>query len=224
MKRNMAAVVMISILFFLPYRVFAEDQSVIVYAVEQGKPVAVSLVEKADYVAFAITITSRQEEPENEINEISEARQRLMKEAKKNQKIRIHQGPIYLSSTSNSRTSFSYGPSQMTVHLLIPLSETDGDVFKAAGIITDLVERIEPPEMASYSLSPMKIAVENPGKYRSKLLGMLDEHIEEMRKLLKKTGKFFISGIERPVMVRQFDLNQVEIFLDYKLSVEVEGE
>jgi len=218
--------ILVAILFFIlaiSNSAFAENNDVIVFAVEQSKPVAVSLIENADYVAFAITVTSRREEPDDEFREIDEARQLLIREAGKNQKIRIHHGPIYLSSTSNSRTSFSYGPSQMTIHLLIPLSETGGDVFKAAGIITELIEKIEPPEMASYSLSPLKIAVENPGKYRPKLLGMIDEHIDQMRNLIKKTDKFFLSGIERPVMVRQFDLNRVEIFLDYKLSMEVEG-
>jgi hypothetical protein len=220
MKRLLAAIFLC--IFFIPNLGVAENKNVVVFAVEQGKPVSVSLVEKADYVAFAVTVISRQEEPEDELKEIDQARRLLVEEAKKNEKIRIHQGPIYMSSTSNSRTSFSYGTTQVTLNILIPLSEVDWDVFQAAAEITALVEKIDPPEKAS--LSPMKLAVEDPEKYRTKLLGMIDENIHQIRGLIKKTGKIFMTGIEKPVMVREFDCNQVEIFLDYNLSIEVEGE
>lgn len=222
MKRLLAAIFLC--VFFIPKLGVAENKNVVVFAVEQGKPVAVSLVEKADYVAFAVTVISRQEMPEDELKEIGQARRLLVEEAKKNEKIRIHQGPIYMSSTSNSRTSFSYGTTQVTLNILIPLSEVDWDVFQAAAEITALVEKIDPPEKASYSLSPMKLAVEDPEKYRRKLLGMIDENIHQIRGLIKKTGKIFMTGIEKPVMVREFDCNQVEVFLDYNLSIEVEGE
>jgi hypothetical protein len=222
MKRLLAAIFLC--VFFIPNLGVAENKNVVVFAVEQGKPVAVSLVEKADYVAFAVTVISRQEGPEDELKEIGQARRLLVEEAKKNEKIRIHQGPIYMSSTSNSRTSFSYGTTQVTLNILFPLSEVDWDVFQAAAEITALVEKIDPPEKASYSLSPMKLAVEDPEKYRTKLLGMIDENIHQIRGLIKKTGKIFMTGIEKPVMVREFDCNQVEVFLDYNLSIEVEGE
>ena len=222
MKRFLAAIFLC--IFFIPNPVVAENKNVVVFAVEQGKPVAVSLVEKADYVAIAATVISRQEEPDAELKEIDQARRLLVEAAKENEKVRIHQGPIYMSSTSNSRTSFSYGTTQVTINILIPLEKVDWDVFRAAAEITELVEKIDPPEKASYSLSPMKLAVEDPEKYRTKLLGMIDENIHQIRGLIKKTGKIFMTGIEKPVMVREFDCNRVEIFLDYNLSIEVEGE
>jgi len=222
MKRPLATICLF--LIFMANSAYAENKNMIVFAVEQSKPVAVSLIEMADYVSFAVTIISRQKEPDIEFMEISEARQLLIKEAKKNKKIKIHNGPIYLSSTSNSKSSFSYGSSQITVHLLIALSDTDGNVFKAATEITELVDGLEPPGRAAYSLSPMKLAIDNPDKYRPKLLSMIYEDIKNIEGLIKNTAKFSIAGIECPVMVRQFDFTQVEIFLDYTLSIEVESE
>ncbi len=222
MKRLLTVIFLFLIL--MPNPAIAENKNVVVFAVEQSKPVAVSLIESADYVSFAVTIISRQKELEDEFREISEARQLLIKEAQKNKKVKIHNGPIYLSSTSNSKSSFSYGSSQVTTHLLISLSDTDGDVFKAVSEITELVEKIKAPGKVSYSLSPMKLAVDNPDKFRAKLLNMICEDINQMRDLVKTQVNFFVTGIENPVMVRQFDYTQVEIFLNYTLSMEVGSE
>ncbi|MGA1843340.1 MAG: hypothetical protein ACMUIS_02120 [bacterium] len=219
MKRVIALLCMVLALLWRP--VFAADGKAIVFAVEQGKPVAMSLIEKADYVAFAVTIVSKQKESEDEFREIGEARQHLIREAQKNKKIKVHNGPIYLSSTSNSQPSFSYSSSQVTVNLLISIAEADGDVFKAASAITDLVEGIQPPGKAAYSLSPLKLAVENPDRYRAKLLNMIYDETRSMQSMFNKPIKCFVTGLENPVTVTQYDFTHVELFINYTLSIEL---
>jgi hypothetical protein len=112
----------------------------------------------------------------------------------------------------------------VTVNLLIPIAETNGDVFKAASEITDLMGGIQPPGKAAYSLSPLKLAVENPDRYRGKLLNMIYDDIRSMRSTFNKPIKCFVTGIENPVTVTQFDFTHVELYLNYTLSIEFMGD
>ncbi len=208
---------------------FAGDNSIFVVAAdyEKSRPVAVSILQKADYASISVAITSDQKEPVEQFKEISAARQTLIQEAKKNPRILVHSGPVLLNNESRSslKKVSSYSPgSEAEVHLLFSLSEYKGDVFLAARELTKLIKDTKAPGAASYKLSPVKLIVDTPEKYRAKLLQMVFDDLKQTRKLAKKTGKAMITGLENPVLVRQADDTHVELYLNYAVSMEMSAE
>ncbi len=208
---------------------FAGENSIFFFATdyEKSRPVAVSILQKADHAAISVAITSEQKEPAEQFREISAARQTLIQEAKKNPRVLVHSGPVLLNNESRSslKKVSSYSPgSEAEVHLLFSLSEYKGDVFLAAKELTRLIKDIRAPGSASYKLSPVKLVVDTPEKYRAKLLQQIFDDLKQTRKLAKKTGKVTISGLENPVLVRQADDTHVELFLHYTVSMELPAE
>jgi hypothetical protein len=208
---------------------FAGENSIFVFATEyeKSRPVAVSILQKADHAAISVAITSEQKEPVEQFREISAARQTLIQEAKKNPRVLVHSGPVLLNNESKSslKKVASYSPgSEAEVHLLFSLSEYKGDVFSAAKELTKLIKDIKAPGSASYKLSPVRLVVDTPEKYRAKLLQMIFEDLKQVRKSAKKTGKVTISGLENPVLVRQADDTHVELYFHYSVSMELPAE
>jgi hypothetical protein len=44
----------------------------------------------------------------------------------------------------------------------------------------------------------------------------------KIKETLKSKAKFALRGLESPVLVRQVDDTQVELFIDYQLSIETD--
>jgi hypothetical protein len=209
--------------------VFAGENSIFVFAAEyeKSRPVAVSILQKADYAAISVAIASEQKESVEQFREISAAKQTLIQEAKKNPRVLVHGGPVLLNNESRSslkKMSSSSPGSEAEVHLLFSLSEYKGDVFLAARELAKLIKDTKAPGTASYKLSPVKLVVDTPEKYRAKLLQMVFDDLKQTRKLAKKTGKAMITGLENPVLVRQADDTHVELYLQYAVSMEMLAE
>ncbi len=207
---------------------FAGENSIFVFAADQEKsrPVAVSILQKADYASISVTVTSEQKESVEQFREISAAKQTLIQEAKKNPRVLVHGGPVLLNNESRSSVKkMSPSPgSEAEVHLLFSLSEYKGDVFLAARELTKLIKDTKAPGAASYKLSPVRLVVDTPEKYRTKLLQLVFDDLKQTRKLAKKTGKAMITGLENPVLVRQADDMHVELYLNYAISMEMPAE
>ena len=64
--------------------------------------------------------------------------------------------------------------------------------------------------------------MENPEQYRAKLLGLIAQEITKARETLSGRGSVKLEGLESPVMVRQADDRNVELFLNYSFSITTE--
>ncbi len=207
----------------------AGEKSILVFAAgyDGSLPAAVSILQRADYASMTVTIASDQKEAVDQFQELSLARQTLIQEAKKNPKVLVHIGAVSLSPESRSSLSkvASYsGGSDATVHLLYSLAENKGDIFQAARALTELAKGMKAPGKASYRFSSIRLVVDTPEKYRSKLLQMIFDDIKQTRLLVKKSGKVMLTGLDHPVLVRQADDSHVELFLDYAASMELPAE
>lgn len=207
----------------------AEEKSILVFASghDSSRPSAVSILQRADYAAITVTIVSDQKEPIDQFQELSLARQNLIQEAKKNSKLLVHTGPVSLSPEPRSSlmkvSSYSAG-SDATVHLLYSLADNKGDVFQAGRELATLAKNIKANGKASYRFSSIRLVVDNPEKYRSKLLQMIFDDLKQARLLAKKSGKVILTGLDNPVSVRQADDAHVELFLGYSASMELPAE
>ena len=75
------------------------------------------------------------------------------------------------------------------------------------------------PGKAHCELGRLQLAVDNPEQYRSKLLNMITEEVKKTRQVMASEGTVKVDGLESSVMVRQADDRQVELFLNYSLSI-----
>ena len=207
----------------------AREKRVLMFATgyDGSRPAAVSILQRADYASMTVTISSDQKEAVNQFQELALARQALIREAKKNPNVLVHIGPVSLSPESRSSlskvASYSSG-SDATVHLLYSLAENKGDVCQAARALAAFAKGMKASGKASYHLSPIRLVVDTPEKYRSKLLRMIFDDIKQARLLAKKSGKVMLTGLDHPVLVRQADDSHVELFIDYAVSMELPAE
>jgi hypothetical protein len=102
----------------------------------------------------------------------------------------------------------------------MPLNK--GDVFRTASEIAKRVKEIKAPGKASYNMSSIKLGVENPESYRTEIMNLINKDIMKIKETLKSKAKFALRGLESPVLVRQVDDTQVELFIDYQLSIETD--
>ncbi len=214
------SIILALLLVVFPTTSLASSKSIFVVALSQENPTSVYLQRKADFASITITITSDQKDPIQQISEIRQARQLIMEEAKRNGKLRVHTGPSVL--TSESASSFSKGyspPSQSELALFWPLQK-DEDVFRGAEEIHNFLAKLKPPGKSSFKLSPIRLAVENPEQYRSQIIKLINDDIQLLKGAMKNSDRMVVSGLQSPVVVRQVDDINVEIFIRYSLSVE----
>ena len=62
----------------------------------------------------------------------------------------------------------------------------------------------------------LRVSATDPRPFRERIL----DWQEKTKDMLKARGKITISGLEGPVMVRQFDDENIEIFLNYSLAID----
>ena len=225
----MKAIQLLVILLLAASTVSASEKRILVFASahDSSRSSAVGILQRADYASMTVTISSDQKEPIDQFQELSLARQALIQEAKKNLKLLVHTGPVSLSPESRSSlmkvSSYSAG-SDATVHLLYSLADSKSDVFQAARELAELAKNIKATGKASYRFSSIRLVVDTPEKYRSKLLQLIFDDLKQARLLAKKSGKVILTGLDNPVSVRQADDAHVELFLDYSASMELPAE
>jgi hypothetical protein len=220
------AIIFLFCLLFVFKSTFAFAGKLIVFAVNQRKAVSISIIRAPDCLAIPVKITSDQKDPKIRFKEIKEARDLLIKTCDNNKIVTFYSGPVYLSPVSKSFLKSSYSSYRSSVannHLIVSLADQKIDIFDAAVMIARLVKAINTPGKASYQLSRIELGVENPEKYRVELVKMIVEDIKKIKNNINSTEKVIISGLESPVLIRQVNDTEVELFLDYELSLELKG-
>src|SRR5258708_38772870 len=125
-----------------------------------------------------------------------------------------HQGGYGISSGSWNQPAAS-----AEIYLFVPFSKDRDNIFGAGAEAARLVEAVSLPGKARCELGRLQLAIENPEQYRAKLLGLITEEINKTRKLIASQGSVKVEGLEGSGMVRQVDDRNVELFVNYTLSI-----
>ncbi len=196
-----------------------------ILAIRDAKPVSVSLVRTADFVAIPMSIVSEQKEPAQRFDDIRAAKRLIQDKAKENKRLTIKDGPLSLSARPTSKMNFisscsSYEQSSTAnLTIMIALDPQAPDVFAAASEITRFVNGIKFAEKTQCNLGQVQLAVADPEQHRTALLQLIAQDMRRTKEQMGSKGTLAIEGLQGPVIVRQMDETKVEVFLNYAVSL-----
>jgi len=200
-------------------------------------PTAIALMQPADYVCAIVEITSNKKFSDLAA-QIEAARQttKLIAQAvEKTPTLSMHTGPVRfstneqdiagrspvtISTVTSNVVSFVSGvsPTTLTLRILYKLTAGQDDTLDASLALHTLIKGIQPPAQTEMRIRAITLAVNAPERQREQLLRLIRNSADAMRKTFSAT-RLTIEGLENPVLVRQVSDTQVELYIDYKLSV-----
>lgn len=195
-----------------------------VLASREARSVAVSIVRPADFVAVPISIVSDQKEQSLRFDDIRTAKRLIKEKANTGQRIIVKEGSLSLSASPGARSghaSVASGDAMPTavLTLMVALDPQAPDVFAAAGEITRFMAGVKVGEKARCNLGQVQLAVADPEQYRTDLLKRITQDIRRAKELMGREGSLAVTGLESPVLVRQTDESNVELFLNYAVTL-----
>lgn len=208
---------------------YAGTKSLVVIAVPGQRPVAATVMRKADFVACPVSLSSDKKEPEERFADIQAATRMIVRAAENNPKIMIHSGPVSLSGDSQSSFSLSKlssgydSHSTARLHILVPVGDGRPDVFAGGLAIKQFLAGVKFPDKVQCSLGQIQLAVDNPEQHRQEVLKAIAESIKQVRGVLAQDGEIQVMGLASPVMARQADDESIELFINYSLSISGKG-
>jgi len=208
---------------------------VIAVPFQAQRATAIALVQPADYVCATVSISSREKDPARQAEEVRSAVRLLSSAVAKSPLLQLHEGPLRfyagnrnddsftgrLLNFSSAASSSSYGNSSLfatSVRVLYKLDGSGEDTFTAATALRKLIDDLKIPNLTELHVNHLTLAVEAPERQRERLLSLIRESAEAMKKTFN-ADQVTIGGLDGPVLVRQVDDASVELFIDYKLSV-----
>lgn len=177
----------------------------------------------ADYVALPVTLSNNKKDAKVRIEALSDAMKRIEDASEKTPELKIDYGMVSLSGSEGKRFKAPswQRESKIEFNLLLPLDSKGNDIYQRTQQLGQFIEKLELPSIIKSRPGKALLVVDNPEKYRRQLLGMISKEVEEYKTSLKSKGKVIIGGLEKPVIIRQIDAQQVELFLDFSMTVEL---
>ena len=196
---------------------------VVVVAIAEPRTVAVALVMPADFVSVPLRVISDQKNTAVAYEESRQALEMISQKARENGNFRASAGVVSLSQHKSgfgiSSGSWQQPAAATEIHLLVPLTKERDNIFTAGAEAARFVETLRLPGKIRCELGRLQLAIENPERYRTNLLGEIAQEIKKTREAMAAQGSVRVDGLESSVLVRQADDRQVELFLNYSLSI-----
>jgi len=206
--------------------VFAGTESHLVIAYGGTRNVAACLRRKADFAVMPLTITSDHRDPGRRVTDVEQVRDAILKLAEKDEGIEVRAGIVRLSPEPGGKFgSFSAlshtadsDRSQADLHVLTRIGEPG--LFKAAKRLQTFVDQIKLPDKTWIRRNELSLAMEDPEQFRQEILALIAEDIRALNKTMGVQGRVGLHGLEEPVLVRQASTDQVELFINYRMTLE----
>jgi len=197
------------------------DQSNLILAGSGSRNVAVTFSQQADYVSIPVSISSWAANSAAPAKAKQKAVDAIVSEAEKQPDIIILKKPPAQSlppaSESSGKSCLLNKKPEAVVYLLVRLRGTDRDITACTEMIHKFLLSVPLPEKTKLHFYNYQLASENPEQYRPKVLAMISEELARIQQNFSR-GKVAVTGLEKPVLVRQADEDSVEYFIDYQIS------
>ncbi len=194
--------------------------SYIVIAGQGNVPVSVTLDMPAEYVGLSVYIRSSAKDASKRVNEVSETRSKLTKAVAANPKLEVQ----WVKSSFSAQEGSSYklssydASSQSQLFILGKLGDSSS-IDSVTKEIIATVNAVQVTGDASISTGTSSLGVLDPERFRSKLLGLIKEDVNQTKTALGGAPGIEIAGIEAPVAVVQKNDRDVTLFLPYRLTL-----
>jgi hypothetical protein len=199
---------------------------VVAVALPEPRTVPIFLEVPADFVSVPIRVISGQKNTALAYEESRQTIDLISKKAKDSGQFRTSMGVASLSQHRSafgiSSGSWDQPAASADIYLLVPLSKDHDNIFAAGVEAARFVESLNLPGKVKCELGKLQLAVENPEQYRSKLLGLIGQEIKKTREAMASQGSVKVEGLGGSVLLRQADERNVELSLDYTLSITVD--
>jgi hypothetical protein len=208
----------------IPEPVYETSASSIVIAAADPRTVAVVLSLPAEFVSVPLNVVSDQRDSAFAYEELRQALEFVTQKATENHQFRVESSVIALSQRKggllSSSSSWNPPAASAQVYLLVPLTKERDNLFAAGAEAARFVGSLRLPGKARCEFGKLQLAIQNPEKHRAKLLGMLAADVAKTRSgVAASDGGVKLEGLESPVMVRQVDDRNVELYLNYSLAI-----
>lgn len=209
-----------------PAGISSVSGSFVVVAMPQPRTVAVVMVMPADFVSVPLNIISDQKNAALAYEESRQAIELISQKATESGQFRTTRGVVslsqYKSSFGISSGSWSQPAAAAQLYLLVPFTKVRDNIFGAGAEAARFVDALHLPGKVRCELGKLQLAVDNPEQYRAKVLGEIAQEVQKTREAISAKGSVKVEGLESSVMVRQADDRNVELFLNYSLSITTE--
>jgi len=207
--------------------VLADSNTLYIVGAKKTCPVAVAIRTQADCVAVPVTIDAETKEiskKEQANRHASEQANRQIAKALMDSVVKSRTADENAAVKAKSRLdaemiSLSEQP---YLYLLVALENDQKDMAYYSEEVAKLFKRVFFTGSSRCQLGAPVLAVRNVEKYRPQLIGMILEEVKEIEKVASSKSKITIGGLESPIVVRQLDDKNVELYLNYRLSIELE--
>jgi len=199
------------------------SDSFVVVAMPQPRTVAVAIAMPADFVSVPLNVISDQKNAALAYEESRQAIELISQKAKEGGQLRTSRGVVSLSQHKSSfgisSGSWTQPAAAAQLYLLVPFTKERDNIFAAGAEAARFVEALRLPGKARCELGKLQLAVDNPEQYRAKVLGQIAQEVRKTREAISAIGTIKVEGLESSVMVRQADDRNVELFMNYSLSI-----
>lgn len=223
MKKFASVILLLIATFPATAGISSGSGSLVVVAVPQPRTVAVALAMPADFVSVPLNVVSDQKNAALAYEESRQAIELITQKAKEGGQFRISRGVVSLSQHKSSfgisSGSWSQPAAAAQLYLLVPFTKERDNIFGAGAEAARFVEALHLPGKARCELGNLQLAVDNPEQFRAKVLGQIAQEVQKTREAISANGSVKVEGLESSVMVRQTDDRNVELFLNYSLSI-----
>ena len=201
--------------------------TLVVVAEQESKSVAVSIQMPADFVSVPVRILSDQKNTAQAYEETRQAVEMISKKAKEDGRLQMSMGVVSLSQHRGgygfSSGAWNEPAASAEIFLLVPLS-TNNNIFSSGVKAAQFVEGLTMPGKTRCEIGKVQLAVENPEQYRVKMLSLIADEMKKTRGALSQRGRVNIQGLDSSVLVRQVDDRNIQLFLNYSLSIVAEDD
>lgn len=204
----------------------AEELTRWILASTQSRGMPVAIRQEADHVVLPVILTSTQKNPDKRVDDLNQALEDVRKKVKDASTIRLLEAQLDLSAgaaTGLPDMRFSEKESAtLTIHIVVS-PRFRGDNFLArAEELSDFADKLILGAV-DVAIGKVQLGVKNPENYRTELLEKIMGEMSRLRKMAGPETILHISGLEGPVEARQIDQENVELFINYRLTLEQWG-
>lgn len=201
----------------------ASTSGLVIAIARSSNPTAVAIELPADYVVVPLSISSDLKDPLQNLEAIRAAKAALTEAEKSATGVSIRYGVqsfVVSNREDGFLSSFSSGAynSQSDTYVANRLTKQKNAAQAAKEIITFL-RGITKPESIHFRFGNTSLGLDDPARYRTRLLSLISKEVESTRNAVGKTKTYELSGLESQVQVMQQDEQNVLVFIPYRLKI-----